>query len=439
MASTALRFGGILIVLPSMLLHLSTAEVGLWYMFLSFASCAFLFDIAVGVSAVRATAYLWGGSSDIQSAGISKSNTGGDMTINRPLFANLCATLRVYYAVIALGVLLLAGVGGGIWIVHQTDHLPHATSMRLAWVLFAVGTSYATYTALWYVLLQGVNGVRQVQQSFVVALTANYLLTLLGLHLGWGLWAPVVGNFLQGAISRNLQRRHFIKIVSPVVGEWHRGRVQFDIIKRLWPQGWRNAVANFGVYLSLSAGTLVASWVGGLKDAASYGLSFQLCFAAIQIASIPFIVKLPLITQWRASGQIHAIRKIVRDRVLIFWVLATCAGITLICLGSWLLHHVVHTSTPLLPPSTLLLLYLFVTLEGNQGIFRELYITTNQNPFVLNILITGIFIFGLSLFLAPRFGILGIVLAQLVPALLLNNWYIPFMGLKSIRPQNSRA
>lgn len=431
--ATALRFGGIVLVLPMMLSHLDSNQMGLWYLFLSFGTLANLVDAGLAFSSTRATSYLWSGALEIVEEGMPRRHHEDHTRIDHQLFADFFKTLSKYYFFVALFVLLLAGLGGGWWIWHKTEGLPSQTSARWAWALFIVGIAHGSYASVWSILLQGINGVRQAQRSFVAALVINYVLTLIGLKLDWGLWAPVAGNFAQGLVARILQRKQFHDLAGFLVADLNKGSARWSIIARLWPQAWRSGTLSIGIYLTISAGTLVISWVGGLEKTANYGLSLQLSLAIIQISSMPFIVKIPLLTQLRATQDLGRIRNIVIGRLAIYWFLAVSGSIALIFLGNWLLVHLARSSTSLLPVSTLIPLLLFLLLEGNQGIFRELVLTTNHNPFVIQILVTGVAVFLAAAILGPLFGVAGIVWAQLLLPLLWNNWQIVRKGLSSLR------
>ena len=432
--ATALRFGGIALVLPMMLSHLDSDQIGLWYVFLSFANLAFLVDVGLGFSSTRATAYLWSGASEIAAEGIPHRHHDDHTRIDRQLFADFFKTLSRYYLFVALLVLLLAGLGGGWWIWQKTEGLAAQNSARWAWVLFIIGVAYGSYTSVWPILLQGINGVRQAQTSFAAALLTNYVLTMIGLKLDWGLWAPVVGNFAQGVIARLLHRKQFHDLAEFMVPDLNTGSVRWSIIARLWPQAWRSGALSMGTYLTMSAGTLVTSWIGGLEKTANYGLSLQLALAIVQISSMPFIVKIPLLNQLRATEDFGRIRKIFAERLAVYWFLALSGSVTFVFLGNWLLVHVTRSSTSLLPLPTLIPLLLFSLLEGNQGIFRELVLTTNHNPFVIQILFTGVAVFLASAILGPLFGVAGIVSAQLLLPLLWNNWQVVRKGVKSLHP-----
>ncbi len=429
---TALRLLGLVIVLPMMLSHLDPDKMGLWYLFLSFGSFALLMDAGIGISATRAVAYLWGGAPDFLDEGLAQKTSSTTGQINHKLFADLFASLRVVYLVVAVCVIVLLGAIGGIWIWEKSTSFTDALSVRLAWLFYILGVAYSCYAAVWYILLQGVNGVRQAQQAYVLAIVANYGATIVGLKLGIGIWAPVIGNFLQGIITRWGHWTKFQEIADPTIENLKSGKASWPLIKKLWPQAWRGAATSLGVYLTLSSGTLISSWVGGLAQTASYGLSFQLSVAIVQIASVPFLVKVPLLTQLRARNDIGSIRKILVQRLSLFWLGCLAGGGCFILLGDWALRNFARSSTELLPKHLLGAVFLFVALEGNQGIFRDLYLTTNRNPFVIPILVTGLLILVSSFYLGSIWGIAGIIAGQLLSQLIWNNWSIPLKGLQSI-------
>jgi hypothetical protein len=437
--ATALRFGGVVLVLPVMITHLPTEELGLWYLFVAIGGFGGLLDASIGSVSIRAVAYLKGGAQSLLTEGIDSFSETVPPHINHKLFSDLCATLRLYYIFVGLGVLVVAGFGGGWWIWQKTIQVAHPLSLRLAWFCYIAGVAYASYASLWWILLHGLNAVRQAQQAFIIALAGNYTLILLGLKLGWGLWALVAGSLAQGLLTRWLQRFYFLREAADLTPDLQHGKAQWSLLGRLWPQAWRAATISLGTYLTLTSGTLICSWIQGLDQVASYGLSYQLCSALVQIASMPMYVKFPLINQWRTKGDLATIRATVRQRGLFFWVLVVLGGAVIVGGGNWMLLHFTHSSTLLLSTWPLTLLLLFVALEGQQGLLRELVLTSNYNPFVQMVLSTGLAVFVASLLMASVYGINGLILTQLLLPLCWTNWRVPQIAWASLKPSWSSA
>ncbi len=213
---TAIRAGGNLLVLPLMLHKLTPEDLGLWYVFLSLGGMASLVDFGFYPTMSRVTAYLWAGAEEIQETGVATVPRAGDSppAPNYRLLADLVKTMQIYYRGIGILITGLMGIFGTLWIMHKAHPLPDARLVLWAWLLFLAGIFVNITSGMWHPLLSGINQVRLNQQVFVIGLIANYLTIVIGLLLGAGIFAPVAGFFLMGAVSRMAARikfNHFSK------------------------------------------------------------------------------------------------------------------------------------------------------------------------------------------------------------------------------------
>lgn len=432
--TVALRSGAAIFLLPLVLRRLSPDELGLWYVFLALSGLAALLDLGFGSSLNRSVAYLWAGASRLLPMGVDRPEAGTSDAVKAPnfeLLGRLIATMRWFY--LALGLLLLVAleVGGGLWIGQQSAGLEHRDSIRGAWAIFAFGCALNTTAGFWPTLLTGINGVREAQKVFLIALTANYAFAIGGLLAGWGLWALVGGQVLMGLLNRLLGRASFLRLVGDKL-DYQTPRPDWDLLRILWPNSWRMAAITVGLYFLFHANTLLTSVFLDLATTASYGLSLQVVLFLSQLTTVWVLIKMPLISQLRGRHETEEIRRVFIPRVGICMA-GYCAGaIGLFFLGDWLMVTIVGTRTPLLPRAELALLLIVIGLESHTALYRELVQTTNKNPFVKPILLSALVSVLLAMTLVPHLGILGILIAPGVVQLCFNNWWIVLQGIRSL-------
>ena len=431
---TAIRAGGNLLVLPLLLHKLSPEDLGLWYVFLSLGGLASLIDFGFYPTMSRVTAYLWAGAEEIHSTGVAPLpvREGEVPQPNYRLLADLVKTMQFYY--FGIGILITAAMGifGTIWVAQRASHLPDARAVLWAWFLFLAGIFVNITSGMWHPLLAGINEVRRNQQVFVCGLIINYLTMIIGLLAGFGLFAPVAGFFLMGALSRSLARVQFNRFTR--AAEYaSTSRWSVELLRGLWPTAWRTGIVTMGIYATLNLGTLICSTFLGLKAAASYGLSMQLVLAAVAIATTFIAVKIPLIAQMHARGDIKAIGELVFPRMRLYWVVYLALALFTVSLGDFVIHGWFQSQTPLLPKPLLIGLFIVGALEGHHGIFRELAVTAHRNPFATPVVVSGGLIVVLSCLLVPRIGLWGLILAPGIIQLCFNNWWIVLVGLRSMQ------
>ena len=430
---TAIRAGGNLLVLPLMLQKLSPQELGLWYVFLSLGGLASLIDFGFYPTMSRVTAYLWAGAEEIQATGVQPVRVSGENPPlpNYRLLADLVKTMQIYYRAIGVLVIVLMGVFGTIWIMQKARPLPDAHAIFWSWLLFLAGIFVNITSGMWHPLLSGINQVRLNQQIFVWGLIVNYLTIVVGLLLGAGLFAPVAGFFLMGAVSRSGARwkfNHFTKAKEySAASSWSS-----KLLRGLWPTAWRTGIVTLGIYATLNLGTLICSEFLGLKAAASYGLSMQLVLAAVAIGASFVAVKLPLVAQMHALGRERDIGRLVFPRMRWYWIVYSGLAAMAILFGDRVIHGWFHSQTPLLSKTLLTALFVVGALEGHHGIFRELAVTAHRNPFAIPVLASGLLILLLSVLLVPRIGLWGLILVPGIVQVSFNNWWIVLVGLRSM-------
>jgi O-antigen/teichoic acid export membrane protein len=437
LVAAALRSGSALLLLPLILWRVPSDELGLWYVFVSLGAVAGLMDLGFAHTSTRAAGYLWAGSRVLLPFGIDLTDplletdaAGGAIRRqpNLPTLSNLVASLRLYYLSAGGLLLLLLSTAGGAWIWHKSVGLAHAQSIRLAFFAYAIGVSLGFANSLWPSLLAGINAVKEAQQITIACLLAFVSLAAAGLVAGLGMWALVTGTIVAGFAERLIGRRVFYRLVSLPPGKF-----DFSVLRALWPNAWRTAAVGLGAFMTFQANTLICSAFLDLRTTGSYGLSLQAVTALLGISSIWVRVRLPAINQLRAQGMVERIPPMFRQRIL-FGVLTFAAGaVALLLLGRPVLD-LLDAQTQLLPTALLGALLLIQLLEMHHSLYAELVYSENANPFVKPALISGAAIIILSVFLTPRFGVWGMLLATGLVQLCFNNWWPVVRAIRGLGP-----
>lgn len=429
-AGTGIRFSGLVIVLPIVLRALDPGELGVWYLFLSLGTCGALLDSGFGPATTRAVAYLWAGARRISAADFHEDGKShAAQTIDLVKLKDLQATLRVLYQGVALAVLLALGFLGTWWIFCVAKAGDEVENLSWIWAFYLLGLVFLTCQTVWKFFLNGLNEVVAQNRIFALALSFNYITVVLFLLQGFGLWAMVAGNLLQGIMVMALSKRS-VRRVLPELSAKPLGRFQSRLLKELWPQAWRMGVTFVGVSLTLSAGPLVLSWSGDLAIVASYGLSAQIALTLVQIASVPFVVKLPLFSRYFVQAEHTKVRALFLQRWFMYWALIVLGVTSFWWLRYPLLQDVVKSETSLLPSFQLLILFLFFALEGNQGLMRDFLASRNDNSFMWIIAVSGCMVMTMAA-VTSQWGVEAVVLSQLCVSLCLVNWWITCKALRS--------
>lgn len=425
--NTLLRVGSAIIIIPLAARIIPREELGLWYVFLAMGTLSGLLELGFRNAVSMNASFLWAGASDLKPMGLP------DLPANpppRPLrMAPLVATFTRFYQGVALAILALLWTAGAAWIAQQTEAFEHRTSLRLAWMVYALAFAVNFSGGIWAALLGGINRIRDAQQSQMIAALAGLALTVTGLLLGLNLWALVLGQALTGWLSWTLVRRRFINAIPelPLRG----ARFDRSLIRTLWPMAWRNGIGGLGAFLVAQANTLICSAFLDLRATATYGLSMQLAGTLAAVSAIWVQVKIPLLAQTRIADGNASVAPLFARRILLFIAMFALGAAVLLAFGPRALDAV-GSQTPLLPHVLFAALLLVVFLEAHHSLYAALVLTENRNPFVLPGICSGIASVLLSIALTRTLGPAGLIAAPGIIQALFNNWWVVWRGIRGM-------
>lgn len=408
---------GFVVVLPLVLRHLSSEDLGIWYVFIAVSNLIALLDMGFTTTITRAAGYSWAGASTLAPHGLGKIS---QQEPNLQLLSQLVSTSQRFYQFLALAVLVGLGLFGTVYIWMLSRSLPHFNAIIIAWAIFVIGNAVATLGSLWPAMLTGIDRVKEAQKIQLGSILLNYAINIILLISGFGIFGPVLGRLAEGIATR-----HFGKVKFFHATKWKRSPDSFfstDIFSNIWPMAWRSGIVSIGTFLILNANTLIISSSLGLEEAASYGLTAQLIGVLLSLSSVWVTVSLPRLNQLRATNsQSSVINLFIRQHRLS--LLTFLAGAIVLLVGGVSLLKLINAQTALLSTPYLSVLLLINFLELNHGAHGSLVLTENKNPFVFPSLLTGIANLFLGIILVAHLGIWGIILSQGLVQLAFNNWW----------------
>ena len=426
--ATALRLGNAILVLPFILRHLTSEDLGWWYVFTSLASMAILMDMGFWPTISRSISYLWAGAPCLLPFGVAHGDYDRQQTDpNWAVLADLLTTFRWFYAFMGVFIASFMLPVGLFWL-HGTKG---ATSIPYAaFSVYCISVAFGCSVAVWSAVLGGVNRVRESQQIVALAMLFNYATIILCLRYDAGLWSLVAGVWVKTVIER-LGAFVSLRRAENRLLRLHGG-FNWSLIKVTLPNAWRTGLTSIGTYLIVYANTLICSRFLGLQETASYGLSQQVTLLLIGTSGIWINVKIPLMAQLRARGALAELARLFSQRILLAIVTYLVGAILAFSFGQQMLQWI--GSKTLLIPAHLFLLQLIIGfLEMHHVQYAILVVSDNHNPFVIPALLSGMVIILISMLLAPHYGILGLLISAGVVQASFNNWWPAIKGIHSLK------
>lgn len=424
-----LRLAGGLLLLPLLLTRLSKPDLGMYYVFLRLSALVPILDFGFSVSIGRNVSYAAGGARRIQALGMADESASGQP--NLPLLSQLLGASRRLYSLMTLAAFVLLGAWG-TWNVHATvAQTDNPTLTWIAWGVALLSACMDLYLGWWNAFLRGANRVL-IAARYSVSGYALQLTTASALLLcGGGLLSLPVGTLAGGLLTRLLSRRACLRLLGE--GAERKARGEWKLIAVLWPNSWRAGLQFLSSYLGTTVPGLLFASQHGLEMFAPYGVSYQVLMICSGMALVWMQVKWPQVGQYRARGDLAALRRMIWPR---YWLqngtylgLAACA----ILIGPFLLQTI-KSDKQLLPAALMGLLALVVFLELQFTFWTTLVSMENRIPSLWPTVITQAGALGLYLVFRrfTQLGYLTLILPYLVAGSCFNYWYWFFRGCRSM-------
>jgi O-antigen/teichoic acid export membrane protein len=426
--SQFLQYGAALLVLPLLLKRLSSAELGVWYVFMTISALVTMLDMGFTPTLARNVSYVLGGAKQIHKHGHEVIETPG--AVDYGLLNAMIKASRRIFMVIALGALVILATLGSWYIAQVTRGQVDGQTAMISWAVFVAATVINLYYKYYTPLLQGRSLFAAFYKSSSIANLSFVVVSALLLQLDFGLLAVALGYFASALVGRWLSWRYFYDQAfkecleqAPLLPV-HTA----EIFRILWHNAWRMGLGVFGGFLIVRASTLLSSAYLGLATTAAYALTLQVYSVLQNMATVVFNVQQPRMARYRVSNQKAELRRTIEVVLGCALALFLVGAAFVICLGSPLIR-LIGGHTELLPLPMLIWVGIMVLLELNHSLSAAVIVTGNQVPFVKPALFSGVAIVLFS-WLGLRFGGAGLewlIATQFVVQLVYNNWKWPWM------------
>lgn len=424
-----LQYGAALLVLPILLRRLSSAELGVWYVLLSFQSIVVLLDMGFTTTITRNVSYIQSGARKLHKEGFGLSDRGNGIDFGM-MRSILGASKLIFLCLSAGAVVLMSTVGTWFMLKITRDQIPVDVTLA-CWAVFTVSTVLNLYFRYFTPLLQGRGLFAEFYRasaisniSFVICIAAFLLngMGLVGIAISF-LVAALVRRWLCG---KYLYDAEFVHQLQSAPADAMSAR---EVVKVLWDNTWRYGLVLVGSFMILKTNTLVASAYLGLAKTASYSLTLQVFSTISSISVVALTIQQQRMARMRVAGDQDGLTQLVKGSIagalLIYLICAT--PITL--LGNGMIAaiggHTFMLSGALLGSVALMLL-----LELNHSAASAIIMTSNMlKPFVVPAVASGVATVCLAVGGMQFFGfdVWWLVAVQFTVQLAYNNWRWPRM------------
>ncbi len=421
---TGIRVSANLLLLPLVLMNLSSSELALWWVFVALGNFGNLADFGFGSTIPRIYSYLLAGAEDFNAEGIRAAKAG-----DQPNFAGISrvnATVQSLYLKISLAAIGLLAVGGTLSLLKPAAESGFPQKVWCLWAVFMVAIGYNLATSHWVLAAQGLNRMRDLQLAYILGGISFVSCAALLLVCKMGLASMVIATFVRGFIMHGRCRQIYRQVVpnreQPAALDRH-------IVRKLWPNAYKFGILAIGSYCLTNGNVLICSQLLGNDITASFGLTAQIGNFMLSFSALWLVVKWPEIAILRTQGRLDEMAVLFARRLTL--VMLSFAGMGLIVLfaGNTLLAWK-GTHTRLLAPPCLALYLIYLMQQIFYGQFGTLACTENVVPFFKISIFTGLAACALSLAMTPLFGLWGLLIAPLIAESVYSSWFTVRRGFQ---------
>ena len=426
-----------IILLPFILKSLSSAEMGLWYVFTSFGSLAVLIDFGFSTTISRNVTFVWCGAKEIVKEGFTQNKENSDP--NYYLLYKLIGTSKTIYLILASVVFLGLSTAGTFFIIESAKEQIAQSDYMIAWIIYLLSVVINIYFAYWIPLLKGIGAIKESNQVVVISKIIQLFLTIVGLFMGYGLIAVAIAYFISNLIMRlvaiylfskyqdvsyNLSKFKIIKI--PV-------KEKKDLFLSVWPNAYKQGLISLSNFVQKRASTLISSAYFGLEIASAVGLTQQIFDIIMSVGNALFNTYIPSMSYERVNGNIKKLKEYFFKAIGVSVYIILFGGFSAIFISPYLLD-LIKSDTTLLPISISAILLVGNFLTNTHTLSGAFISTGNTMPMYKSYILTSILtiILQLSFVNLTSLGITGLITSGLIANLLFNNWYWPMVSAKEL-------
>lgn len=426
--SQFLQYGAALLVLPLLLRKLTSAELGVWYVFMTISALVSMLDMGFTQTLARNVSYVMGGAKRLQKDGYEVVENAGE--VDYGLFKAIIAASRRIFFLIALVALVLLAVPGSAYILHVARGQIEQQTVLLAWGIFVFATVLNLFYKYYTPLLQGRGLFAAFYKLSALGNLGFIAVSSVLLQAGFGLLAVALGYLVSALVGRWLSWLYFYdSSFKALIKQAPAAAITSGQIFRLmWHNAWRLGLGVIGAFLILRANTLLASAYLGLATTAAYALTLQVFSVLQSVSTVVFNVQLPKLVQYRVTDQRQALIRTMELGFKYAFGLFTLGTFVLVLLGTSLIRWI-GGQTELLPVSLVVWTGIMMLLELSHSLAAGVIVSGNNVPFVKPALLSGFAIMLLS-WVGLKYGGYGVawlIGSQFMVQLAYNNWKWPLV------------
>lgn len=398
------------------LLHfLPEPTVGLWLLFTSIGAYVLLLDLGLSPTLGREISFA-AGRNDIEAP--ERLRAVGTLIRS-------CTRVAFFLSIV---VYLIGAIAG--WAYLKTV-VPEAAYGRLhvPWLIFVAGASLNLVGEGWFAGIYGMGEVLTEKLIRSGSALFGFLMMLTTVMMGWGIEGLAISWLIQSVVTI-CAARYFLGRITQ--GVHSLGEVDFAVVRRMAVPALQYAVTLLGGILILQTDNLVIASTLGPGSIPNYQAISKLVTILMSLSMTLVVTASPFMSHAHAQDNPSEIWRLLERNQRFSLSVLIIPGACLACFADRIVHlwlgpnHFVGFGV-------VWVLLAIMCLEAHHLAMATATMATGKMAFIWPALIAGVINIVFSIFLARRFGVLGVALGTLLAQMLTNNWYVPYYALRQFR------
>jgi O-antigen/teichoic acid export membrane protein len=423
-----------LVVTPLLLYKFDDTELSLWYLLQTLLSFGLLADAGFGHTLQRAVAFLHRGAKKIpKDAREYKESDVKPGPPNYPMLANLLSTSTIIYLTLTILMVLILSVAGMATLWNLLNIAGHPTIFYLAFLIMVINSLISLQSIKWASFMRGLRFVALLNRFKTIMATIRIIAFFSILVSNLGILGLMVFLFAELTFT-------FFYMKSFIKG-WFRNnnitlKSQFffdkEIFRSLWRVSWKSGLNTFGYFFAKYGTSLVIAQINNTTQMANFLFTQRILGFINRIGEAPVFANAPVYYGMMAVKKYKELKKDASKSIFLSFFILIGGLVAFGLTGNYLLE-LLNIDNRIVDANIYIILSVIMILDLHARIHGLFYISTNSVPFLIPSLITGASMIVLGYYVSGPYGILGVVLVQLIVNAMCNFWFSAYLSLKLIK------
>jgi O-antigen/teichoic acid export membrane protein len=396
-----------------MLHYLSVQDAGIWILFLALGNYIAFFDLGISPTLGREISFALG--------------AGGTEDEKQGRIADLLATCTAMFRILSVAAFFLCTAIGSGFILMFTPPGSRAYLLSV-WLIFSAGASLNLLGSTGFAALFGIGCVATEKTVRGFTLLIGLAASLAGLSLGMGLLGLALAWSFQGLLARYMAWRRFYALMPSLRS--HVGTASLLLARKLAIPSLKLAGVQLGSIVILQSSSIVIALSLGSAAIPPYEALVKISATLMTLSLMLVLSSVPFVSQAHAADDPAAVRQLLLHNLRFGMASLLTLAIYVAVFGEQIVTLWLGVQN-FAGERVLWSLLIMTVLEVHHIIYSTALFATGRITFVGTAMLAALLTVVLSLALAKELHLWGIALGTLFAQLLTNNWYAPYVTIRT--------